>query len=212
MRCGFVCRKLMECVGAPHSWSEGQGIAGLGCRYNHSLSWPPVELQDGPAELPRMQARGQDVKVAEALPFFEDKSWTGRGVKLGAASFLPSSGWESECQSWLGVRWGLTTRPGRGGRERSLHGSPEELFGPHLSLEAHLFCSEGAHWSRRDRMSQCSDSHAPGGCLLPWPPSSCPDSRLPSLSVPCYGRISWPCFCLEVLGSVGDSVFFPGPG
>ena len=132
-----------------------------------------MELQDGPAELPQMEARGQDVTVAEALPFFEDKSWTGRGVKLGAASFLPSSGWESECQSWLGVRWGLTTRPGQGGRERSLHGSPEELFRPHLSLEAHLFCSEGAHWSRRDQMSQCSDSHAPGGCVcFPGPPTA----------------------------------------
>lgn len=66
-------------------------IVGLGCRRNHGLS-SLVDLQDGPAELPRIEARGQGVTVAKALSFFEDKSWTGRGVKLGAASFLPSSG------------------------------------------------------------------------------------------------------------------------
>ena len=66
-------------------------IVGLGCRRNHGLS-SLAELRDGPAELPRIEARGQGVTMAEALSFFEDKSWTGRGVKLGAASFLPSSG------------------------------------------------------------------------------------------------------------------------
>lgn len=66
-------------------------IVGLGCRRSHGLS-SLAELRDGPAELPRIEARGQGVTMAEALSFFEDKSWTGRGVKLGAASFQLSSG------------------------------------------------------------------------------------------------------------------------
>ena len=62
--------------------------------------------------------------------------------------------------------------PGWGGRERSLHRSPKELFSPCLYLEAQLLCSEGGPLEQGAGMSQCSDSHTPGGCLLPWPPAA----------------------------------------
>ena len=66
----------------------------------------------------------------------------------------------------------MTVRPGWGGRERSLHWSPEELYSPCLYPEAQLLCSEGPTGAGA-RMSRLRLSH-PRRLFARWPPAAAP--------------------------------------
>ena len=143
----------------------------------------------------------------------DDTPWTGRGVKLGAAGFLPAGG--SVGQSWSPCpERGVRARRGQGsGVASSLHRSPEKLFGPRLYLGAQLLhCKVGPLEPVGSDAPVRRFSRPRALCLLRWPPGSCTGSQLRSLCVPGCGKVSWPRFCLEVLGSPGDSDLFLGPG
>lgn len=123
---------------------------------------------------------------------------------MGAAGFLPAS--SSTGQSWStcperGVRarhgeWSGVASPCTGAQRSSL--APTFTWG--------LSCSSVRRdlWSRWAQTPQCSDSRAPGPCVCSTgPPGSCTGSQLPSPFVPGCGKVSWPRFCLEVLGPQG---------